>query len=48
MGLLILVLDDFKLIDTMCVIREMQSEIRGLQVENRRILDHLFGEENPE
>ena len=26
--------------------REMQSEIRGLQVENRRILDRLFGEED--
>jgi hypothetical protein len=26
----------------------MQTEIRGLQVENRRILDRLFGEENPE
>ncbi len=27
-------------------ITEMQSEIRGLQVENRRILDHLFGDES--
>jgi chromosome segregation ATPase len=35
-------------IDSMNVMREMQSEIRGLQVENRRILDRLFGEENPE
>ena len=25
-------------------IAEMQAEVRGLQVENRRILDHLFGE----
>jgi hypothetical protein len=25
-------------------IAEMQTEVRGLQVENRRILDHLFGE----
>ena len=23
----------------------MQSEIRGLQMENRRILDHLFGQQ---
>jgi len=35
-------------IDSIGVMREMQSEIRGLQVENRRILDRLFGEENPE
>lgn len=28
--------------------REMQSEIRGLQVENRRILDRIYGEENLE
>ncbi|MBO1346934.1 MAG: hypothetical protein EBE86_005825 [Hormoscilla sp. GUM202] len=27
-------------------IREMQSEIGGLQVENRRILEHLFGPED--
>jgi hypothetical protein len=26
----------------------MQSEIRGLQTENRRILDHLLGEETDE
>ncbi|MEO0536010.1 MAG: hypothetical protein AAF215_19305 [Cyanobacteria bacterium P01_A01_bin.123] len=26
-------------------VAEMQSEIRGLQVENRRILDHLFGQQ---
>lgn len=25
-------------------IREMQAEVRGLQLENRRILDHLFGQ----
>ncbi len=25
-------------------IREMQSEVRGLQLENRRMLDHLFGQ----
>jgi ribonuclease HII len=42
-------------IDSMGVMRimqnnfeTMQSEIRGLQVENRRILDRLFGEENQE
>ncbi|WP_019505366.1 hypothetical protein [Pleurocapsa sp. PCC 7319] len=41
-------------VDSISVIRTMQtnietiqSEIRGLQVENRRILDRLFGEENP-
>ena len=40
-------------IDSMGVIRTMQnnietmqSEIRGLQVENRRILDRFFGEDN--
>ncbi len=26
-------------------IREMQSEVRGLQVENRRILQRIFGDE---
>ncbi len=26
-------------------ITEMQAEVRGLQVENRRIMDHLFGSE---
>lgn len=26
-------------------IRDLQNEIRGLQTENRRILDHLFGQE---
>lgn len=25
------------------VVRDMQAEVRGLQLENRRILDHLFG-----
>jgi hypothetical protein len=29
-------------------IDEMQSEIRGLQTENRRILDRLFNQEPPE
>lgn len=29
-------------------IREMQAEIRGLQTENRRIIDRVFGEENGE
>ena len=33
-------------IDSMGVIRTMQTEIRGLQVENRRILDRFFGEDN--
>ncbi len=28
------------------LIREIQVEIRGIQTENRRILDHLFGENN--
>ena len=27
-------------------ITEMQSEVRGLQVENRRILDRIFGDES--
>ena len=27
-------------------ITEMQSEVRGLQVENRRILDRVFGSES--
>ena len=26
-------------------IREMQSEVKGLQIENRRILQHIFGNE---
>ncbi len=33
-------------IDSIGVMREMQNEIKGLQVENRRIMDHLFGEES--
>jgi hypothetical protein len=28
------------------LIREMQREIRGLQTENRRILDHLLNDED--
>ena len=28
-------------------IDKMQSEIKGLQTENRRILDRVFGEEEP-
>lgn len=28
------------------VMREMQLEVRGIQTENRRILDHLFGSED--
>lgn len=32
------------IVDTLRVIREMQTEVRGLQIENRRILEHLFGE----
>jgi hypothetical protein len=27
-------------------IREMQAEVRGLQTENRRILDRMFGEQS--
>lgn len=27
------------------VMREIQTEVRGLQSENRRILDHLFGQQ---
>ncbi len=33
-------------IDSIGVIRIMQSEIRGLQLENRRIIDRVFGEDN--
>jgi hypothetical protein len=33
-------------VDSMGVMREMQNEIKGLQIENRRILDYLFGQEN--
>jgi hypothetical protein len=32
-------------LQTFRVIEEMQAEVRGLQTENRRILDHLFGQE---
>ncbi len=31
-------------LQTFRVIEEMQAEVKGLQTENRRILDHLFGE----
>jgi methyl-accepting chemotaxis protein len=31
-------------LQTFRVIEEMQAEVRGLQTENRRMLDHLFGE----
>lgn len=34
--------------DVITRIDEMQSEIRGLQTENRRILDRLFNQEPPE
>ena len=34
--------------DMQTEVREMQTEVRGLQVENRRILDHLFGEDDRE
>ncbi len=33
-------------IDSIGVIRIMQSEIRGLQMKNRRIIDRVFGEDN--
>lgn len=32
--------------ETLAIVREMQAEVRGLQTENRRILDRVFGEEN--
>jgi uncharacterized protein YoxC len=32
--------------ETFAVVREMQAEVRGLQTENRRILDRFFGEES--
>ena len=32
-------------IDSMAVIKEMQSQVRGLQMENRRILEKVFGED---
>jgi methyl-accepting chemotaxis protein len=31
-------------LQTFRVIEEIQQEVRGLQTENRRILDHLFGD----
>jgi hypothetical protein len=31
--------------EQLTAIREMQSEVKGLQVENRRILQHIFGDE---
>jgi hypothetical protein len=31
--------------ETFAIVREMQAEVRGLQTENRRILDRVFGEE---
>ncbi len=36
---------DFTLLfqEFLLVMRDMQAEVRGLQLENRRILDHLFG-----
>jgi hypothetical protein len=36
---------DFTLLfqEFLLVVRDMQAEVRGLQLENRRILDHLFG-----
>ncbi len=33
-------------IDSIGVMREMQNEIKGLQIENRRIMDHVFGTES--
>jgi|GEM_PF-3439221 len=33
-------------IDSIGVMREMQNEIKGLQIENRRIMDHIFGKES--
>ncbi|MGI0483083.1 hypothetical protein ACN4EE_20160 [Geminocystis sp. CENA526] len=33
-------------VESVGIMRSMQSEIKGLQTENKRILDHLFGE-NP-
>ena len=35
-------------LDSMKVIKEMQKEVRGLQVENRRIMDRVFGEDTTE
>ncbi|MGI0481093.1 hypothetical protein ACN4EE_09905 [Geminocystis sp. CENA526] len=31
-------------VESVGIMRSMQSEIKGLQTENKRILDHLFGE----
>jgi hypothetical protein len=31
-------------VESVGIMRNMQSEIKGLQTENKRILDHLFGE----
>jgi methyl-accepting chemotaxis protein len=33
-------------LQTFRVIEEMQAEVRGLQTENRRILDRVFGEQS--
>ncbi len=33
-------------IDSMGVIKEMQSQVRGLQMENRRIIERVFGEDD--
>jgi methyl-accepting chemotaxis protein len=33
-------------LQTFRVIEEMQAEVRGLQTENRRILDRLFGQQS--
>jgi hypothetical protein len=30
--------------ETFAIVREMQAEVRGLQTENRRILDRVFGD----
>lgn len=35
-------------LDSMKVIKEMQKEVRGLQVENCRIMDRVFGEDTRE
>ncbi len=32
-------------IDSMGIIKEMQSQVRGLQMENRRIIERVFGED---
>ena len=32
-------------IDSMGVIKEMQSQVKGLQMENRRIIEKVFGED---